>query len=985
MTTAAVDISSLDIIVSEKVDSFGTSEDMTHPLLGAVIPTDPMNGSVKVQQNNSEMVGTDANEPNHDATLVPKEAPTGGEKVKSTEAQPKSLDSKMDEDDQSREAEKAFLDFFSNFDEKTFSNTRIRDMTEYISIITQMDTKTKSPESLHEVYPSMPDRIRINGEPLRKLLEKALEVDFSSGGLIDSKSSCSVVFLKPYKLFVQNESRIRQIYEQLEQKFADPETQERKAPADDEKSENFLETHGTEQAFKELSCLIEFMDSDLKGLKQLGDATISKVSFSDLWHIFYPGCVVITSQEPINAYRVFYVTGGRSYLSPPEDEEESDAENITKPYRIPDKESDLLVACYQIDFDGKKFGPVSHSFSLQKYDDFRDVTSLPIYPLEFAKKSAKIKNMLTVNGQTFLDVCKGEHVQYRGINLHETEEIDSEVVVDFQAALWDPQDKDKDSGWDYAIQFGIKPPTVNNKAEVIMVSSNGCRRSHCCENEVVFDDLAIDHQRMEDFLTDKSWLTTDLRHLNDNPKRIPKGDLILFPHRLFAFVLKDRKWAVIDVNNVKRVPEPKPEAWQSLVLPEGHKEMVYSIVQSHFRDKKRLGPEDETQTDLIRGKASLASPFFTSRYVDFITKNAGKGLIILLHGAPGVGKTSTAECVAEICKRPLYPITCGDLGITAVEVENRLKRIFVQAQKWKCVLLLDEADVFLSERGNDVKHNSLVSVFLRILEYYQGILFLTTNRVGKIDEAFRSRVHVSLYYPPLDLKSTVDIFKTNLERIKKQKGDSLKAKDKSIERFAEKHYRSNKAHVRWNGRQIRNAFHIAVALAENEAMEESGTSGNDKKPPRATLSTRHFRKVQDTSAGFDNYLTSVIGMGLAERARDKSYRQDTWGKERDNDERDRNSRTRNRRRNERQLILSDDNSSDSTDSTEDDGDVAKKSIESDESSDGKERSKRQSGDETEDSEDGQQASRRNTRDTGKKRSRERDRGSRVNGRSKKST
>lgn len=46
--------------------------------------------------------------------------------------------------------------------------------------------------------------------------------------------------------------------------------------------------------------------------------------------------------------------------------------------------------------------------------------------------------------------------------------------------------------------------------------------------------------------------------------------------------------------------------------------------------------------------------------------------------------------MAEICKRPLYPITCGDLGITAEDVEARLNRIFVQAQKWNCVLLLDE-------------------------------------------------------------------------------------------------------------------------------------------------------------------------------------------------------------------------------------------------------------------------------------------------------
>ncbi|KAL6819206.1 hypothetical protein V8C40DRAFT_276731 [Trichoderma camerunense] len=751
MAASAVDIGSLDITIPEKVDPLNPSVDMAYPLPETVILMDSANGLPEDEQNNSKMVDTDIKDSNHTEISPPSETPSNDEKVKDTETQPKSLDSKMDDDNQSREAEQAFLDLFNNSEKmdgsvrvandyiltheatlpmewrikngknlslalgvylrlmedrisnletsggllakaggtsegllaktggtsgellakneeasdseekkedlpvpKTMavlkrkewpefkrahdenrnmneeyaidiligdpiiphdvwryrkneerntrllrgyeSHTLIPNMLEKAQIVTQ-DTKlqsTKSPEALREPYPSMPDRIRINGIPLKELLEKALEAGF--------KSSCSAVFLKPYKLLVQHESQIRQIYKQLKQKFTDTDAQEGKTPDDDEKSENILETHGTEQAFKELSCLIEFMDNDLKGLKQLREATVSKASFSDLWHIFYPGCVVITSQEPINAYRVFYVTGGRSYLSPPEEKEERHSYDLTKPYRIPDKASDLLVACYQIDFDGKKFGPVSHSFSLQKYDDFRDITSLPIYPLEFAKRSAKIQETLTANGKTFLDICKGEHVQYRGINLHEAEEIDSEVVVDFQAALWNPQDKDKDSGWNYAIQFGIKPPTVNNKAEVLMVSSSGCKEPHCCENEVVFDDLAIDHQRMEDFLTDKPWLTTDLRHLNDNHKRIPKGDLILFPHRLFAFVLKDRKWAVIDINNVKRVPEPKLEAWKSLVLPEGHKEMVYSIVQSHFRDKKRLGPEDETQTDLIRGK-----------------------------------------------------------------------------------------------------------------------------------------------------------------------------------------------------------------------------------------------------------------------------------------------------------------------------------------------------------------------------------------------
>ena len=56
-------------------------------------------------------------------------------------------------------------------------------------------------------------------------------------------------------------------------------------------------------------------------------------------------------------------------------------------------------------------------------------------------------------------------------------------------------------------------------------------------------------------------------------------------------------------------------------------------------------------------------------------------------------------------------------------------------------------------------------VFLRVLDYYDGVLFLTTNRVGTVDEAFRSRIHLSLYYPPLRKKQALEIFKLNIRRI----------------------------------------------------------------------------------------------------------------------------------------------------------------------------------------------------------------------------
>lgn len=133
----------------------------------------------------------------------------------------------------------------------------------------------------------------------------------------------------------------------------------------------------------------------------------------------------------------------------------------------------------------------------------------------------------------------------------------------------------------------------------------------------------------------------------------------------------------------------------------------------------------------------------------------GKGLIILLHGEPGVGKTSTAECIAEYTRRPLFAVTCGDIGQTPKEVEDSLENHFQLAHKWGCVLLLDEADVFLLKRSRgDLQRNAIVSVFLRVLEYYSGILFLTTNRIGTFDPAFRSRIHMSLFYPRLSIRTT---------------------------------------------------------------------------------------------------------------------------------------------------------------------------------------------------------------------------------------
>lgn len=121
--------------------------------------------------------------------------------------------------------------------------------------------------------------------------------------------------------------------------------------------------------------------------------------------------------------------------------------------------------------------------------------------------------------------------------------------------------------------------------------------------------------------------------------------------------------------------------------------------------------------------------------------------------------------------------------------------------------MLDEADVFLAKRNKtDLRRNAVTSVFLRSLEYYAGILFLTTNRVGSIDPAFKSRIHMSLFYPKFDLEATLKLYSTYIERTREQQdqleSNTFKIKDKQILKFARRHFRQNEKEGlgTWNGR-----------------------------------------------------------------------------------------------------------------------------------------------------------------------------------------
>lgn len=202
---------------------------------------------------------------------------------------------------------------------------------------------------------------------------------------------------------------------------------------------------------------------------------------------------------------------------------------------------------------------------------------------------------------------------------------------------------------------------------------------------------------------------------------------------LRVFDLAVQKFAIADSRDLTPY-QYDPSLRDKLILPETHRELL-----------------DVLTTDL-------------AEYSQDIVEGKSAGNVILSRGRPGVGKTLTAEVYSEIVQKPLYAIHSGSLGTSATSVRENLQATFQRAQRWDAILLLDEADVFVRERGSSVEQNAIVAEFLRTLEYFTGLLFMTTNRVSEIDDAILSRCAAVISYqtpPPADAKRVWQVMVAN--------------------------------------------------------------------------------------------------------------------------------------------------------------------------------------------------------------------------------
>jgi hypothetical protein len=236
---------------------------------------------------------------------------------------------------------------------------------------------------------------------------------------------------------------------------------------------------------------------------------------------------------------------------------------------------------------------------------------------------------------------------------------------------------------------------------------------------------------------------------------------------LRIFSLKHKNYQYIDVRDV-----------QTHIYARGNKSKI--ILPDNIM--KALNSIFEAPTEAIFGDS------FSGRH---------GGLVVMANGSSGIGKTLSAEVFAEHQERPLYCMEMGEIGTNLQAVEQNLNRIFARAHKWNCCLLFDEADIFLSERvSSDLERSSIVGVFLRLMDYFEGTFFLTTNRGHAIDPAFKSRVTLYLNYPELNSETRTKIWNNMLSAAE------LTVQEDGLTTWEQI------AELPLNGRQIRNQIRL---------------------------------------------------------------------------------------------------------------------------------------------------------------------------------
>ncbi|RPD60608.1 P-loop containing nucleoside triphosphate hydrolase protein [Lentinus tigrinus ALCF2SS1-7] len=562
--------------------------------------------------------------------------------------------------------------------------------------------------------------------------------------------------------------------------------------------ENLRAKHNitTEESYviKSVTVLVDYLRKDYSAtLSKVANLTAhGEITFDTLFAVFVPRTTVITecpvTGEPrafqlVSATKIQTLSGGVYDLicESIDAVDETDASGSmggygagtfnpaqavysSSPYLPPPPPLPGVVDAGIKQASGKTYGRVQSRMFLPVFKGTVKINSLDVYPIEFHPNAGQLEMSLVARGKKWVSLKGVHHMQYTGRATYTLSAV---------------------GGCKKSVNYNVKSRVMIDRGSFRRLNPN-------YEMPVVKSEMPMFNPPGPDQYGNYPPTPPPIPY-NPNSavptfqarSRLPREDveltedeLMLTSPVLYGFSLSDKTWLEFNIEHVQPISW-NDEAFANLVLPEEHKVLLRTLVEAH--------DSENGFDDFIEGK--------------------GQGLVINLFGPPGVGKTLSAEATSEHVRRPLYVVGGGDLGTNAADLDAALNRVFDIATSWKAIVLIDEADVFLEQRSlHDMERNAMVAVFLRHVEYYHGILFLTTNRVKAFDEAFLSRIHVALHFHELTQDARRQVWTAFLKKVGVETaafGPHL------VDRLAEREV---------NGRQIKNAVRTASSLAMSRGI-----------------------------------------------------------------------------------------------------------------------------------------------------------------------
>lgn len=468
-------------------------------------------------------------------------------------------------------------------------------------------------------------------------------------------------YYRPFHSLIYQHKKMKQALEELEERWGSQLDNDTASLRGDETgtADGDDSVDDSPEALACVRAYVKYIDEKIMpDYHQFDDKDVSsnaRVRFSDLWYLFKTGELVYRRVDGDISIRRDWRNGKsiwKTYCIEPVIERLVAAASDDPEIREEAEETAFGVGCYYVDYTGESFCVMKTKFKIQEYSGEIFISELPVYPIRFCQDWKRRQDQAIASGDSLIEFIKAKHCFYsgwsltrsptgdpmtdkHGTQLQQPEHINSEVMVDFAEAFqecpaWRPhqvslrqkvvegltlQEEFRIRWWSGADRASL----LGETAELLPLKSGVTLKER---NRHISEDPFL-----------KAMSENARRSLPTTEQDLSHETKALLTDRVFAYVFQERKFAQLAVAKLR--PSPMTGmALDSLRIPKTVKDAIQGSIRGHFLQKRAEQKVDQAwaSLDLIQGK--------------------GTGLFILLHGVPGVGKTATAEAIAQAMASP---------------------------------------------------------------------------------------------------------------------------------------------------------------------------------------------------------------------------------------------------------------------------------------------------------------------------------------------